>query len=116
MVRAHPYLSREAGKCCVMRGETVYCLEQADNGAHLGALWLDTGAPIREEPMDFLPGAMPALRAVGWRALPTDGLYASKPLSFEKTELTFVPYSQWNNRGSGEMRVWVNDTNGFSAR
>ena len=109
VVRAHPYLSREAGKCCLMRGETVYCLEQADNGAHLAALWLDSDAPIEEARLDFLPPSLPALRARGYRALPTDALYSDAPPTFEEVELLLIPYSQWNNRGEGEMRVWIND-------
>ena len=25
----------------------------------------------------------------------------------QETELTFIPYRLWNNRGENEMRVWV---------
>ena len=29
--------------------------------------------------------------------------------TFEKKQLTFLPYYLWNNRGVGEMTVWVNE-------
>ncbi len=30
-----------------------------------------------------------------------------QPLKEERTELTFLPYYAWSNRGEGEMCVWV---------
>lgn len=30
-----------------------------------------------------------------------------EPLKEERTELTFLPYYAWSNRGEGEMSVWV---------
>ena len=106
---ADPRSYHNAGKVCVMRGESVYCLEEADNGKQLGALWLDAGAPIEEVRLDFLPDSMVALRAKGFRALPFDdgALYSEHKPVYKPVTLTFVPYSQWNNRGEGEMTVWV---------
>ena len=35
-------------------------------------------------------------------------LYAPwTPAEAEETELTLIPYFAWNNRGKGEMRVWL---------
>ena len=34
-------------------------------------------------------------------------LYAPVPMTFEDTEVTFVPYGNWGNRQPGEMSVWV---------
>ena len=36
-----------------------------------------------------------------------DALYTEKPPKKELAELKFVPYCFWNNRGKGEMLVWV---------
>lgn len=54
---------------------------------------------------------MRLLKAPGFRQEPSrEGapLYSSFcPVREKETVLTFVPYYAWNNRGEGEMRVWV---------
>lgn len=109
LMRADPRVAACAGKACVMRGSTVYCMEEADNGAALSALYIRADAKPEPVHMDFLPKSMPALRCEGYRRIAADALYTDEPPRYERTTLTFVPYSQWNNRGEGEMRVWVNE-------
>ena len=36
-------------------------------------------------------------------------LYAEKEPEFEDIILKAVPYAYWNNRGEGEMSVWVKE-------
>ena len=37
-----------------------------------------------------------------------ENLYTEyRPMKETKTELTLVPYYAWNNRGEGEMSVWI---------
>ena len=111
VLHAHPRIAADAGQVCVCRGETVYCLEEKDNGAALCELRLPRGAALREVSADWLPTGMVALEADGYR-LKEDGwpsAYAEEAPAMEKTVLHFVPYSQWNNRGIGEMTVWVHE-------
>ncbi len=98
-----------AGRVAVMKGPVVYCLEEADNGTNLSALTVDTEAGLAEEYRPELLGGTAVIRARGWRDVddPSGGLYRFDEPQREPAELTFVPYCLWDNRGPGEMAVWV---------
>lgn len=110
ILAANPSVREDAGKVAVMRGPMVYCLEEADNGSDLHLLQLDCAHP------DFkvTPGAVlsaPSITAKGLRekgAGESDGLYhVYRAPELTQCTLTFLPYYLWNNRGEGEMTVWV---------
>ena len=110
LVYANPHLAADNGKCAVMKGPLVYCLEEADNGTDLSALWVDTAQPLQEHWDDALHGGTTVITASGLRL---DGdtfagtLYnTQKPVPIP-TPLRFVPYCHWGNREPGEMTVWV---------
>lgn len=108
---AHPRIAQDAGKVCVAYGQRVYCLEEADNGPALCELALPRGAVFEKGKLDWLPEGMFALRTEGVRYCEDGwiGAYSEKAPEAKPAILTFVPYSQWNNRGEGEMCVWVNE-------
>ena len=111
ILHAHPRIAHDAGKVCVCYGQMVYCLEEADNGKVLCALQLPRGAVFEPMAMDWLPQGMTALRTQGFR-LSEEGWvqpYAASPPEKVPVSLVFIPYSQWNNRGEGEMCCWVNE-------
>ena len=107
-VSAHPRVAQDAGLIAVRRGPVVYCLEDADNGKNLSALALSRQAEFRcEERMGAVCVSAPARRLSedGWDEYE---LYASDRVPvYEDVTARFIPYSLWNNRGEGEMRVWV---------
>ena len=82
------------GRVAVMRGPVVYCLEQIDNpSVRVTAALLAPTAPLRAEWRPDLLGGVMTIVAGG------------------SGGLTFVPYYAWQNRGVGEMNVWmVEDT------
>ena len=98
----------DLGRAAIMRGPLVYCLEEADNGKYLAELTVDTDAGLTEEKRSELGGYV-ALKARGSRTqVPdTDKLYTTYCASRESTDLVAVPYYLWNNRGTGEMQVWI---------
>lgn len=108
---AHPSVRADAGKVAVEKGPLVYCLEEKDNGNKLANLYIDTAAPLQEEYDSALLGGTCTISAKGKRISSMkenrQGLYSQDPPSFEETLLKFVPYCYWNNRGAGEMSVWV---------
>ena len=110
LVYGNPRLAADNGKCAVMKGPLVYCLEEADNGPALSALWLDTDMPLQEQFEETLWGGTPVITAQGHRLQEetfAGQLYGSrKPIS-HPTALRFVPYCRWGNREPGEMAVWV---------
>ncbi len=121
------------GMAALARGPVTYCLEEADNGKDLHLLSLDIEAVqsrgIRTKSITIGGQEMIALEVPGFRELSERGgpLYrelvvasgmdaessseqASEPDLKKKRDeatLTFVPYYAWDNRGSGEMRVYV---------
>ena len=106
---AHPAVSQGGGKCCLMRGYEVYCLEEKDNGTHLSGLYVSDQV-VTEEPSDLFDG-LPVLVAQGLRLNEQSWqgeLYTSTTPDTSPCEARFIPYRYWGNRGEGEMRVWVN--------
>ncbi|MCR5310072.1 MAG: glycoside hydrolase family 127 protein [Lachnospiraceae bacterium] len=111
-VRSNTAVFEETGRVCLTRGPLVYCLEEADNGKDLHLLSVETGASVKVADFDALKvTGMKQLEAFGHRIVPDaeDGdLYTEyKGLNKKETSLKFVPYYAWNNRGEGEMRVFV---------
>jgi DUF1680 family protein/peptidoglycan/xylan/chitin deacetylase (PgdA/CDA1 family) len=88
-VIADTHIADDVGKVAVQRGPLVYALEAVDNGGKVLNASL-TDAPLTHE---FNPGLLSGIEVIKGRG--TDG------------PLTFIPYYAWNNRGVGEMVVWV---------
>lgn len=108
--RANPLVRADVGKTALVRGPIVYCLEETDNGSNLSALYVDTSKEIKEE-RDGYAGTV-VLKAKGARVIQdswTGELYSAQKPETEETELTAVPYFCWNNRGEGEMTVWIKE-------
>ena len=107
LVYANPRVAADAGKCAVMKGPLVYCLEEADNGAGLAALCIDEKAPLQEQLAADLFGGTTVITAQGWRKESSDDLYSDAPPALTPVQLKFIPYCCWANREPGEMRVWL---------
>ncbi len=110
-VRAHPAVHHDAGCVALQRGPMVFCFEQADNGPLLSQLRLPkTAALTARFDHDLLGGAVviegPAERV---RAS-NEELYSTAEPAVSPATITAVPYCLWNNRGEGEMRVWIRES------
>ncbi len=113
IIAANSAVREDAGKVAVICGPIVYCLEEADNGADLHLVSLNCAQPDFEICPDAVLGA-PAIRAAGSRRKPQDSADLSLYHEYRAPEkkactLTFLPYYMWNNRGEGEMTVWVKE-------
>ncbi len=112
-VRANTRVREDIGKVAFLRGPVCYCMEEADNGKDLHLLRVDPGklADAKVECSRELGHEMRVLRIPGYRQEPSgesDGLYtAFSPAEEREAILTWIPYYAWNNRGKGEMSVWV---------
>lgn len=118
---ANPKVREDTGKIAFTRGPVCYCMEEADNGKNLHLLRVDmeklfkngskglTDAVTVDKSRE-LGHEMCILKVPGKRII-TDGteeLYHDyAPVEESDVTLTFVPYYAWNNRGEGEMSVWV---------
>jgi DUF1680 family protein len=83
-------VAEDRGKAAIQRGPIVYALEGIDNGGTLKDLSVPLDAPLTASfKPDLLNGVELITGKVGDRTI------------------TAVPYYAWNNRGKGEMAVWV---------
>ena len=110
-VYANPQVRADSGKAAIVRGPLVYCLEEIDNSQNLPAIFVDTDAPLREEKSDLFGGII-TVKAKGKKIVESsvsDSLYSGQKPQLEDVVLTAIPYPYWNNRGEGEMLVWMKE-------
>lgn len=124
MCKADDRVRENYGKVAFTRGPVTYCLEEADNGKDLYMNYIEYSQLLvndhgewkldqnkitiqKDESLGHVLYQLkiPARRNVKVNA---QELYMDfVPEKAEDTILTFVPYYVWNNRGEGEMSVWV---------
>lgn len=107
---ANRNVREDAGRVSLMRGPLVYCLEEIDNGENLPDITFEVSKQIEVEYHEELLEGVYVIKGRGVRTQPfkTDELYAN--FEMQKTaevEIKAVPYYAWNNRGVGEMMVWI---------
>ena len=109
---SNPLVREDAGRVAVKRGPVVYCMEEADNGKNLHLTKLCVNGEKTAEAADELGEHFVRVTAEGRRMKlgnaekqPLYHLYQKE--EEEKTKLKLIPYYMWNNRGEGEMQVWI---------
>jgi DUF1680 family protein len=112
-VFANGNVRADIGKTAIMRGPLVYCLEECDNGPRLPEITADIQAPLTVEDSDLFGGCK-VVRGSGTRLVRSSDeadadspLYSETPPEKQPVCFTAVPYPYWNNRGVGEMLVWL---------
>ncbi len=111
-VRCNPRVRDNIGKVCLMKGPMVYCLEEADNGKYLASDIMDSSVPPKEEFDESLLGGTMCAGLEGMRidySRVGDSLYEEERPSYIKDTFKAIPYCCWNNRGKGEMIVWMRE-------
>jgi uncharacterized protein len=88
---AHAGVKDDAGKIALQRGPLVYAVEAIDNGGHALDLAIPRDAALRSRFRADLLNAVEVITGDG-----------SRPF-------TAIPYYAWNNRGQGEMAVWIRE-------
>jgi len=125
LVRAHPNVREDLGCVAIQRGPLVYCLEQVDNNVPpylvvppeevklanrvpLNRIVLPQDAKLeaRFEP-DLLDGVVMICGDAVHDLDSDDQLYRLAKEQRKCFKITAIPYFAWNNRKSGEMRVWI---------
>lgn len=111
-IKCNPLVRQNIGKIALVRGPIVYCLEEADNGNNLHLVTLSREAKLTTDQVDSTNLRIPRIHATGSRVQlsPEEtSLYSDSDTQCKPTELTWVPYHTWANRGEGEMQVWVRE-------
>lgn len=111
-LRANPQVNEDAGQVAVQRGPLVYCAEEADNGKLLSDLVLKTNeTPVVAESDLF--GGIQIIIVAATRSDRSEWepntLYSPKKLRRVPAQVQMIPYFLWNNRGEGELRVWLRE-------
>jgi uncharacterized protein len=115
-VWAHPAVRALQGRVALQRGPIVYCLEGVDHeGSHLDRIAIDPQKLSKEFEVEWdenllggvnlLRGKGSALDESGWE----NALYRTQQPSSSSIDITAIPYNAWDNRASGEMRIWIRD-------
>jgi DUF1680 family protein len=89
-------------RLAVTRGPLVYCAEQADNPG--GVLNSYVPAPPAAKEVGLADLEIAKLAKVTALAIPAQQVAADKSMP---VMLTLVPYYAWNNRGAGQMEIWL---------
>ena len=104
-VIADERIKDDIGKMAVQRGPVIYCAEWSDNNdGKVLNLVIDKESPFSTE---FAPDMLG-----GTQIIKTSGYQTKKTLegrieTSEKENVTLIPYALWNNRGPGQMMVWL---------
>lgn len=109
---ANPNVKSDLGRVALTRGPLVYCLEEVDNGKGLTKIGIKENAGhqlavdgMEASEVDIITQGTIADDS-GWE----ESLYRfDGPPNLKDITLKFVPYYLWNNRGVGEMIVWIKD-------
>ena len=120
-IAANNEVREDINKTALRRGPFIYCLEEADNGTDLHTISVYAAAKPETVMMNIAGTDVAALRIDGKKLInvcdspdvdaetKTAPLYTTlKKPEYKDVKLTYVPYYAWNNRGEGEMSVWVN--------
>jgi uncharacterized protein len=86
---AHAAVKEDEGRIAIQRGPLVYAVEGIDNGGHALDLVIPRDAALRSR---FRPDLLNGVEVISGEG--------SRPF-------VAIPYYAWNNRGQGEMAVWI---------
>lgn len=109
---SHPNVRQNANHVAIQRGPIVYCLESIDNVDSLHKLSLTKEGILTSIYDGTLLGGV--VKIVGDAELADDLKWEDKLYSTDKPknkpfQITAIPYYAWDNRESGQMRVWIQE-------
>jgi len=108
-IRTNPNVRFNVRRACIFRGPILYCLEEKDNGKYLNKFVVDSNKTIEEVEDQINSEKIISLNAKGYKFEDTSTLYLHDKPNLTETNLKYIPYYCWSNRGENEMLVWVNE-------
>jgi len=109
LVEADPRVYADCGRVAILRGPLVYCLEETDNGKNLNDIRIAARPALKSR---YVPGLLSGVTQISFRGSRRGGAFCGLYRDYEperraEESFTAVPYYAWNNRGEGEMAVWI---------
>jgi DUF1680 family protein len=92
-IAAHPGVKDDEGRVAIQRGPLVYAVEGVDNDGHALDLAIPRSAALRARFRADLLNGVEVVSGEGEGGRP----------------FLAIPYYAWNNRGQGEMAVWIRE-------
>lgn len=104
-VIADERVKEDAGKVALQRGPVIFCAEWPDNNkGNVLNLVLNKDAKINTEYIPQLLNGTQVIKTTGFQT--KKSLYGKIEM-FSDELITLIPYALWNNRGPGQMMVWL---------
>ena len=111
---AHTKVEEDLNQVAVERGPLLYCLESVDTDARdLGRVMLPVSAKFTEAQTEILGCQLVSLETTGYTFEQNvwydgDALYQTLELpELRPVRIRMIPYFAWDNRGMGQMTVWL---------
>lgn len=103
-VIARQEVKEDINRVAFERGPLVYCLEHPDNGGKIFNVFVPDNAILKSEFDASLFDGVQLIKAdVPVITASPDGM----EVKTEIKTITAIPYFLWNNRGQGQMQVWL---------
>lgn len=106
IITADERVEADRDKIAVQRGPVVYCAEWPDNNTgNVLNLVVRKGSEFTTE---FIPDLLGGTQIIKTKGIQTKRTQAKEPILLAEEEpVTLIPYALWNNRGPGQMMVWL---------
>ena len=92
-------------KIAVQRGPIIYCAEWPDNNTgNVLDIVINRATPFTTE---FVPSLLEGTRIIKTSGFQTKRTLDGKIEKLPEEPVTLIPYALWNNRGPGQMMVWL---------
>jgi hypothetical protein len=90
-ILANSNVKADVGRFAIQNGPMVYCLEGVDNkDGMVQSIVMDTSAVLR---VHYVHQLLNGVNVISGTAI--------------SKKVTAIPYYSWDNRGPGEMEVWI---------
>ena len=104
-VIADERVKEDIDKIAVQRGPVIYCAEWPDNNTgNVLNYVINKDAAFTTE---FVPSLLEGTQVIKTTGFQTKRGLGGKVEMLNEEPVTLVPYALWNNRGAGQMMVWL---------
>lgn len=103
-VISRPEVKSNIERVAIQRGPLIYCLEGTDNTGKVVNIVLPASAKLTAGKKTVLSENVVSIQA---EATVLKVSASGENVQAEKKQITAVPYYVWNNRGAGQMLVWL---------
>jgi DUF1680 family protein len=107
-VYADQRIKDDNDKVAIQRGPVIYCAEWPDNNnGNVLDLMIRNDASFTTK---FIPKLLGGIEVIGTTGYQTKRTLDGKTEILNPEPVTLIPYALWNNRGPGQMMVWLPTT------